>query len=108
MIREIFFLIKNKYKNKSQHIESLKRQMADNPEKFKQLLAEQQEQENQQPPEEPKEEEKPAEEEPGAGAEADGAEEKEKPKQKRPPVDKQVAYLEFKKELGKPIELSIL
>lgn len=33
-------MIKNKYKNKSQHIESLKRQMHENPEKFKQMLAE--------------------------------------------------------------------
>lgn len=31
-----------------------------------------------------------------------------KPKEKRAPMEKQEAYLEFKKDLGKPIELSIL
>jgi hypothetical protein len=40
MIREIFNQIKNKYKNTTQHIESLKRQMNENPEKFKKMLDE--------------------------------------------------------------------
>lgn len=35
MVREIFNQIKNEYKKTSQHIESLTRQMQENPEKFK-------------------------------------------------------------------------
>ena len=38
MIREIFSQIKTEYKKTSQQIESLSRQMKDNPEKFKQTL----------------------------------------------------------------------
>ena len=41
MIREIFNSIRNEYKRSFQHIESIKRQMDENPEKFKQLLQEQ-------------------------------------------------------------------
>ena len=41
MIREIFNYIKNEYRKTSQHIESLKRQMEENPEKFKQFLQDQ-------------------------------------------------------------------
>lgn len=41
MIREIFGVIRNDYRKTSQHIESLKRQMAENPEKFKQMMKEQ-------------------------------------------------------------------
>lgn len=41
MIREIFNQIRNEYKLKSQHIESIKRQMEENPEKFKKMVAEQ-------------------------------------------------------------------
>ena len=63
MIREVFNLIKNKYKNKFQHIESLKRQMADNPEKFKQMVADQEKEaaaaEEEKPAEDAKEEEQP-------------------------------------------------
>ena len=63
MIREVFNLIKNKYKNKFQHIESLKRQMADNPEKFKQMVADQEKEaaaaEEEKPAEDTKEEEQP-------------------------------------------------
>ena len=40
MIREIFNQIRNEYKLKSQHIESIKRQMEENPEKFKKMVAE--------------------------------------------------------------------
>lgn len=41
MIREIFNQIRNEYKLKSQHIESIKRQMEENPEKFKKMVEEQ-------------------------------------------------------------------
>jgi hypothetical protein len=37
MIREIFTCIKSEYKKTSQHIESVKRQMDENPMQFKQL-----------------------------------------------------------------------
>ena len=113
MIREVFNLIKNKYKNKSQHIESLKRQMADNPEKFKQMIAEQEQEAKHEEKEDTKEEEQP----PAEGEEADAglntagsarSKQSAKPKQKRPSVDKQTAYIEFKQDLGKPIENSIL
>ena len=58
MIREIFNSIRNEYKRSFQHIESLKRQMDENPEKFKQLLQEQADaDEKAQTPEEAKQEE---------------------------------------------------
>jgi hypothetical protein len=38
MIREMFNIIRGEYKKKSQHIESLRRQIQENPEKFKHLL----------------------------------------------------------------------
>ena len=41
MIREIFNSIRNEYKRSFQQIEAIKRQMDENPEKFKQLLQEQ-------------------------------------------------------------------
>lgn len=78
MIREVFNLIKNKYKGKHQHIESLKRQMADNPEKFKQMVAEQEKEaaaaeDDKKPEEDAKaEEQPPAEGEEGEGAPATG------------------------------------
>lgn len=45
MIREIFGQIKTEYKKCNQHIDSLKRQMKENPEKFKQTLEKQKEEE---------------------------------------------------------------
>ena len=91
----------------SQQIESIKRQMAENPEKFKAMIAEQDA--AQQPPkdEEKKEEEEPAVEEEGEeGAEKEAT--PQKPKQKRPAINKQIAYLEFKDNQGKVIEDGIL
>jgi len=41
MIREIFNQIRSEFKMTSQQIESIKRQMAENPEKFKAMIAEQ-------------------------------------------------------------------
>lgn len=38
MIREIFNQIRNEYKLKSQHIESIKRQIDENPDKFKKIV----------------------------------------------------------------------
>lgn len=106
-------MIKNKYKNKSQHIESLKRQMHENPEKFKQMLAEKEQELKQ---EEKKIEDEKVDEKSQAGedphpdptSQASARSKTSAPKQKRPPMDKQEAYLEFKKELGKPIENSII
>jgi len=40
MIREIFGYIKTEYKKSNQHIESLRRQMEENPEKFKAIKKE--------------------------------------------------------------------
>ena len=105
MIREVFNQIKNKYKNTNQHIESLRRQIDENPEKFKKMLEEQKEGDDaaeDQKEEEPKAEEPPAD---GEGEDIDGNKSRasakskvrsEKPKQKREAIDKQTAYLEFK------------
>ena len=104
MIREIFNQIKNKYKSTSQHIDSLKRQIEENPEKFKKMLEEQKE--GEEAAEEVKEEEPKPDEPPAEGEEGDDPDKSrasarskvrsEKPKEKREPVDKQTAYLEFK------------
>lgn len=116
MIREIFNLIKNKYKNTNQHIESLKRQIEENPEKFKAMLEEQKA--GEEGAEEPKEEEPKAEEAPADGEGEDGDPDKsrgsarskksEKPKEKREPMDKQAAFLEFKSDKGSFFEEGIL
>jgi len=116
MIREIFNLIKNKYKNTNQHIESLKRQIEENPEKFKAMLEEQKA--GEEGAEEPKEEEPKAEEAPADGEGEDGDPDKsrasarskksEKPKEKREPMDKQAAFLEFKSDKGSFFEQGIL
>ena len=45
MIREIFNQIRNEYKHTAQNIESIKRQMKENPDKFKAMLEEQKRQE---------------------------------------------------------------
>jgi hypothetical protein len=95
MIREIFNQIKNKYKNTTQHIESLKRQMNENPEKFKKMLDENKDGEEgaeEQKDEEPKAEEAAAEGEGGDDvdkASAKSIAKSEKPKEKRPALDKQ-------------------
>jgi hypothetical protein len=81
--------------------------MADNPEKFKQMLQEhEKEAKDTKTHEDKKEEEKP--DDHAALGSQGSVRTKKSVKQKRPPVDKQVAYLEFKRDLGKPIENSIL
>lgn len=89
--------------------------MIDNPEKFKQLLADKQEElAHEEKKLEDVKAETPVSPE-GDQAQADpgtqgSARSKQsvKQKEKRPPMEKQEAYLEFKQDLGKPIEASIL
>ena len=99
MIKEVFNQIRNEYRRTSQHIDSLKRQMEENPEKFKQMLADQAAEEKKEETkveEDPKQSEKPegleVPEGEGEGApmskESARTKQSEKPKQKRPPTDK--------------------
>ena len=119
MIREIFTQIRSEYKQTSQHIESLKRQMAENPEKFRQMMEDQdqkdkegdqqkKEMEEQKKKEEEAKVQPPAEGEEPADETQSKVEEVPEQKTKRPAVEKQVAYMEFKDGPGKQIEQSIL
>lgn len=109
MIREIFNSIKNEYKKTSQHIESLTRQMQENPDKFKLGDRALDEKSRKMEKEELKADDK-------AGDEQDRLASKESVRtgledgrqRKKPFVDKQVAYIEFKQSEGKKIEDNII
>ena len=117
MIREIFNQIRNEYKLKSQHIESIKRQIDENPDKFKKMVVEQddtaQKQKQEEQKQKQKEEENKVKAEDAEAAEDDEAKSQkskvsEKVPQKRAAIDKQTAYIEFKNGVGKKIEDNIL
>lgn len=133
MIKELFNLIKNDYNQTAQQIESIKRQMAEDPEKMKSIQAailKKKQAESEQPP---------ADAVPDKGAKKDAKgkaqpppakveEVKEEPKvvkveeppvvkeeesapevpTKREAIDKQDAFVEFKEGSGKQIESTIL
>lgn len=132
MIREVFKMIKTDYSQTQQQIESIKRQMKEDPEKLKAIqeaIAKKQEKAKEEaqpdPPADPKGGKKDAKDKKGAAAAQKKEEEvKEEPKEeppkeeteepvqeapkKRAPINKQTAYLEFKESSGKHIEESIL
>ena len=94
MIREIFHQIKFEYKLTNQRIDGIKRQMTENPEKFKQMQQAKQDEEEKAKDEAVKADEGKAEEaeegvEGEEGEDGEKAEKKsDKPKEKRPPMDK--------------------
>lgn len=129
MIREIFKMIKADYRQTSQQIESIKRQMKEDPEKLKAIHAAMAKKEEKaeaalaDPPAESKGGKKDAKDKKGAAATQKKEEEvKEEPKEeapkeeevveeapkKRKAIDKQPAYLEYKEGPGGTIERSIL
>lgn len=97
MVREIFNQIKNEYKKTSQHIESLTRQMQENPDKFKMGEKQDDKSKREISKEEVKGEDKLADEQDRlASKESIRTGHDDGIQKKRPYVDKQVAYIEFK------------
>ena len=115
MIREIFGVIRTEYQRQEQKIASIKRQMHEDPGKFKAYLEEHKKQEDaeaaaaeEKKEEEPKPDDAQKTGEGEDGAEEQPAEEESAKKEKRPPTDKQTAFLEFKESEGLRIEETIV